>query len=485
MTNVPDEAAKLGGRYRIIGYLGGGGFGQTYLAQDDHLPGQPHCVVKHLKPSLTDAVSLETAERLFETEAQVLYRLSDYSRIPRLLAHFEENQQFYLVQEFIEGENLSYELEAGKRLSEGQTIALLQDILEVLVYIHHHNVIHRDLKPSNLIRRHRDQKIVLIDFGAVKQLTTQVIHTNSHTTRTIAIGSPGYMPSEQMAGRPRFCSDLYAVGMIGIQALTGLHPKSLPEDGRTGEIVWRDRTEVSPALGDMLDKMVRYDFRERYQSAAEVLADLSQLAPERLVAYPTCETDTVTNPETRIQIVTGVEKGAIVSSEVGIDYKPLQDFLIAGNWQAANQETYRVLLEASGRAGGRLRVEDLRQLPCRDLYAIDYLWLHYSDGLFGFSVQRDIWKSVGGTTDGVYHDFDRFSKNRGKWKVNSPWQRFGNRVGWRVKEAWLPLDQGNFSLDAPKGHLPIWQSGAQMAALFSRMEVCKPYVPVVDITRRS
>ncbi|HEY9665141.1 MAG TPA: serine/threonine-protein kinase, partial [Allocoleopsis sp.] len=260
MTNVPDEAAKLGGRYRIIGYLGGGGFGQTYLAQDDHLPGQPHCVVKHLKPSLTDAVSLETAERLFETEAQVLYRLSDYSRIPRLLAHFEENQQFYLVQEFIEGENLSYELEAGKRLSEGQTIALLQDILEVLVYIHHHNVIHRDLKPSNLIRRHRDQKIVLIDFGAVKQLTTQVIHTNSHTTRTIAIGSPGYMPSEQMAGRPRFCSDLYAVGMIGIQALTGLHPKSLPEDGRTGEIVWRDRTEVSPALGDMLDKMVRYDF---------------------------------------------------------------------------------------------------------------------------------------------------------------------------------------------------------------------------------
>ena len=92
MINLPDGEVKLGGRYRVIGYLGGGGFGQTYLAQDDHLPGKPRCVVKHLKPSLTDAMSLETAQRLFETEAQVLYRLSGFNRVPRLLAHFEENQ---------------------------------------------------------------------------------------------------------------------------------------------------------------------------------------------------------------------------------------------------------------------------------------------------------------------------------------------------------------------------------------------------------
>lgn len=217
----PDQRVLLGGRYQIISYLGGGGFGQTYLAQDTHLPSHPTCVVKHLKPKLLDPLSLETAKRLFETEAQVLYRLSDYSQIPRLLAHFEEGQEFYLVQEYVDGNNLSMELIPGLRLPEQQVIPLLQDILELLVFIHQQNVIHRDLKPSNLIRRRRDQRIVLIDFGAVKQLSSQIIQVQGHTTRTIAIGSPGYMPSEQMAGRPKFCSDLYAVGMIGIQALTG------------------------------------------------------------------------------------------------------------------------------------------------------------------------------------------------------------------------------------------------------------------------
>lgn len=483
MMKLPDGVVKLGGRYQLIGYLGGGGFGQTYLAQDDHLPGQPRCVVKHLKPTLTDAVSLETAQRLFETEAQVLYKLSDFHRIPRLLAHFEENKEFYLVQEFIEGDNLGKELLPGQRLSEGQTIALLQDILEVLVYLHHHSIIHRDLKPSNLIRRHRDGRIVLIDFGAVKQITTQIIHTHSHTTRTIAIGSPGYMPSEQMAGRPRFCSDLYAVGMIGVQALTGIHPKSLPEDVRTGEILWRDRTEVSPTLGDILDQMIRYDFRERYQAAVDVLAALSQLAPERLVANPLTVPAPSPSPETQIQSTTGFSAGSTLSSEVGMDYKPLQDWLIAGAWRNADQETHRLLLELCRRPGGRLRSEDLRQIPCRDLYTIDSLWVHYSDGLFGFSVQKDIWSSVGGTM-GEYQDWDRFSKSRTRWKVNSPWHRFGSRVGWRVKDAWLPVEHLTFGLDAPKGHLPRWQSGGQMAALFSRMEVCKPYLPQVEVTRQ-
>ena len=486
MMNLPDGGVRLGGRYKILGYLGGGGFGQTYLAQDDHLPGQPRCVVKHLKPTLTDAVSLETAKRLFETEAQVLYRLNGYNQIPRLLAHFEENQEFYLVQEFIEGNNLGQELVPGRRLNESETIALLLDILEVLTYIHHHNVIHRDLKPSNLIRRRRDGKIVLIDFGAVKQLTTQIIHTHSHTTRTIAIGSPGYMPSEQMAGKPRFCSDLYAVGMIAIQALTGLHPKSLPEDARTSEIIWRDRAEVSSQLGNILDRMVCYDFRERYPSAQEVLVDLNPLAPAgRLSFAPFDAVAPSHSPETRIQVLTGFAIGREGSSEVGIDYKTLQDLLVAKAWRAADQETQRLLLQACGRESGRLSDEDIRQLPCRDLYTIDYLWLHYSDGVFGFSVQQDIWKSVGGGTNTSYSDWDRFSKSRTKWRVNSPWHRFSGRVGWRVKETWLSYDRLTFSLEAPKGHLPSWYNSQQLTALFARMNVCKPYVPHIEITRKS
>lgn len=484
MMNLPDGEVRLGGRYQIIGYLGGGGFGQTYLAQDIHLPGQPHCVVKHLKPTLTDSVSLETAKRLFESEAQVLYKLGDYSQVPRLLAHFEENQEFYLVQEFIEGDNISKELTPGNRLTEHQTIALLHDVLNVLVYVHHHNVIHRDLKPSNLIRRRRDGRIVLIDFGAVKQLTTQ-IQTHGHTTRTIAIGSPGYMPSEQTAGKPRFCSDLYAVGMIGIQALTGLHPKSLPEDARTSEIIWRDRVDVSPRLGDILDKMVRYDFRERYQSALEVLADLNPLLPEQPLSSSGMNTvPNTTSPETRIQLFTGFGAASAGSSEAGIDYKPLQKLLIDKAWRDADRETQRLMLSVFQRESGRLRLEEIRQFPCRDLYLIDYLWLHYSDGVFGFSVQHDIWKSVGGTTDVTYPDLELFSRSRGNWRMNTPWHRFGSRVGWRVKDVWLPYDKLTFALEAPKGHLPYWQKGGQMAALFARMETCKPYVPQLDITRK-
>lgn len=483
----PDERALLGGRYQIISYLGGGGFGQTYLAQDTHLPGHPACVVKHLKPKLIDPISLETAKRLFETEAQVLYRLSDYAQIPRLLAHFEEEQEFYLVQEYIEGNNLSTELLPGLRLPESKVIALLQDILEVLVFIHQQNVIHRDLKPSNLIRRRRDQKMVLIDFGAVKQLSSQIIQVQGHTTRTIAIGSPGYMPSEQMAGRPRFCSDLYAVGMIGIQALTGAHPRELPEDPRTCELFWHDRAVVSPELAAILDKMVCYDFRQRYQSALEVLADLNIFTPDRPLPFlaDISAVASLKPPETKAQIAsTLTHSGATLYSERRLDYSHLQELLLDQNWQAADQETQRLLRTLSGQDSTQLQMEDIRCLPCLDLHAIDYLWVNHSNGLFGFSIQKEIWQSVGGSVDGDYETWDRLAQSRSKWRVNTPWHRFGSRVGWRIKDRWIPHQDYTFSLDAPKGHLPSWQGTATIATLFARLEVCQPYVPQMDITRQ-
>ncbi|WP_316435642.1 serine/threonine-protein kinase [Leptolyngbya sp. NK1-12] len=484
----PDARVLLGGRYQISSYLGGGGFGQTYLAKDTHLPGDPECVVKHLKPRLVDPLSLDTAKRLFETEAQVLYRLNDYAQIPRLLAHFEEGQEFYLVQEYIDGDNLSTELMPGQRLPESRVIPLLQDILEVLVFIHQHHVIHRDLKPSNLIRRHRDQKIVLIDFGAVKQLSTQIIQVQGHTTRTIAIGSPGYMPSEQMAGRPKFCSDLYAVGMIGIQALTGAHPRELPEDPRTCELLWHDRAAVSPELTAILDKLVRYDFRERYQSALEVLIDLQPFVPERplpLLADPHLLASIHTAADAKLQVAsTTTSSGATLYSERRLDYSRLQELLLDQAWQAADRETHRLLLALSGRERGQLQLEEIRCLPCLDLHAIDYLWVNHSNGLFGFSIQKEIWLNVGGSTDGNYETWDRLSQSRSKWRVNTPWQRFSSRVGWRVKERWIDYEDYTFALDAPKGHLPSWQSNITISTLFSRMEVCRPYVPPIDITRQ-
>lgn len=263
-------------RYQIINSLGGGGFGETYVASDSQLPGTPQCVVKKLKPQSNDPETLQTARRLFDTEAQVLYKLGTHEQIPQLRAYFEENQEFYLVQEFIEGHDLSVELIPGKVYSEEQVILLLQEILEILKFVHQNKVIHRDLNPRNILRHKHDSKLFLIDFGAVKQITTNVVTSQSQKF-TVAIGTPGYIPSEQAQGNPRYSSDIYALGIIGIQALTGIPPEQLEYDESTNEIIWRHQTTVSDELATILDKMVRYDFRQRYQDASMALQAFKDL----------------------------------------------------------------------------------------------------------------------------------------------------------------------------------------------------------------
>ncbi len=277
----------LRGRYHIIKHLGSGGFGQTFLAEDRQLADNPLCVVKQLNPKSNDPETLQTARRLFEREAKALYQLGNHPQIPQLMADFEEDEQFYLVQEFIEGSEIKQELPLSQPLSETQVIALCREILEILEFVHQQGVIHRDIKPSNLMRRKQDGKIVLIDFGAVKQVSAQISDREGQTTLTVAVGSPGYMPNEQLSGKPRFCSDIYAVGILGIQAITGLPACQLPEDPRTSEIIWRDRlpegAKVSAFLLNVLDKMVRYDYRQRYQTAAEALQAFAALSNPHLL----------------------------------------------------------------------------------------------------------------------------------------------------------------------------------------------------------
>ncbi|CAN1213443.1 protein kinase domain-containing protein [Tumidithrix helvetica PCC 7403] len=289
----------IGGRYKIVSHLGSGGFGETYVAEDLQLPDRARCVVKRLKPASKDSFILQTARRLFETEAKVLHRLGKHNQIPQLLAHFEENREFYLVQELIDGQDLAQELGVSRSSSgvasnaiktEAQVLDFLEDVLQILEFVHQQDVIHRDIKPANLLRRKSDGKLVLIDFGAVKQIYTQLASSQNPqaepTNMTVAVGTVGYMPNEQANGKPRLCSDIYAVGTIAIQSLIGIPPSQIPEDPATGEIAWRQsppyakvayRAEVSPELANVLDKMVRYDFRQRYQSASEALVDVRKL----------------------------------------------------------------------------------------------------------------------------------------------------------------------------------------------------------------
>ncbi|MEG3848573.1 protein kinase [Microcoleus sp. herbarium19] len=277
----------LDGRYQIIEVIETGEFGQTYLAKDTRRPGEPQCFVKHLRPGSSEPKLINTTRRLFQKEAEVLERLGQHDQIPQLFAYFEENEEFFLVESFVAGHSLSTEIVPGKPLTEEQMIPLLKELLEILVFVHGQGVIHRDIKPANLIRRYPDNKLVLIDFGSVKEIHI----AQRQAPVTVRIGTLEYMPIEQFQYNPQLNSDIYALGMIGIQAMTGLPAYDLPKlrdlkNSSRGEIVWRHLAACSQALADVLDNMVRYDFRERYQSAAEALADLRKIGDRSRARVP-------------------------------------------------------------------------------------------------------------------------------------------------------------------------------------------------------
>jgi eukaryotic-like serine/threonine-protein kinase len=276
----------LRNRYRIEKALAAGGFGETYLAVDLDYPGQRQVVVKHLKPAHSDPKTLEIARRLFESEAKVLAELGETSdRLPALYAYFEEQGEFYLVQEFIAGQTLTNEL-GGQQLSEVQTIGVLQEILAGLVVVHGKNKIHRDLKPDNIIRRAKDGKLVLIDFGAVKEVRQATNLGVKPLSASIGIGTQGYMPTEQAIGFPRLASDVYAVGAIGIQCLTGQAPHGLFDESVLA-LRWQHLCQVSTGLAEVLEKMVAQQPNERYENGLVAREAIDRLLVARQPSPPT------------------------------------------------------------------------------------------------------------------------------------------------------------------------------------------------------
>ncbi len=263
-------------RYRVLHALGQGGFGATFLAKDESLPGQPHCVIKQLRPTATAPHVMQMARDLFEREAQTLGRIGNHPQIPRLLDYFEANDEFYLVQEYVSGSTLQQEIKRSGAFSEAGVKQFLSEILPILQYVHSHQVIHRDLKPANLIRRSQDCKLVLIDFGAVKNQVNAVAASASEQTAltAYAIGTPGFAPPEQMAMRPVYASDLYALGVTCLYLLTGKSPKDLDYDPATGELLWHKQVHISDHFAGVLKKMLEVSVRHRFQSANEILRAL-------------------------------------------------------------------------------------------------------------------------------------------------------------------------------------------------------------------
>lgn len=263
-------------RYRALKALAQGGFGATFLARDENLPGQPSCVIKQLRLLDMAPEMLEMARELFDREAKTLGKIGNHPQIPRLLDYFEDNQQFYLIQEYVSGWTLQQEVKRSGPLSEAGVKQFLSELLPMVQYIHDKQVIHRDIKPANLIRRAEDCRLVMIDFGAVKnQINQSITNASEHTALTAyAIGTPGFAPPEQLALRPVYASDIYALGVTCLYLLTGKPPKDLDYNPLTGEILWQRKVQTSDHFGEVLQKMLEGSVRHRYQSANEVLRAL-------------------------------------------------------------------------------------------------------------------------------------------------------------------------------------------------------------------
>lgn len=269
----------LRNRYRPVKFLGGGGFGKTYLAEDiDKL--NEKCVIKQFAPQAQGTAALQKATELFKQEARRLQQLGEHPQIPSLLAYFEEDSRLYLVQQFVDGQNLFEKLQqkllSQETFSEILIRDLLEDLLNILKIVHGYGVIHRDIKPENIIQR-GDGKVVLIDFGASKLLTKTAM-----TARGTTIGSFGYASLEQMQGGEAYpASDLYGLGATCFHLLSGIHPWELWRSQGYGWVRnWQQHLKqpVTPKLSNIIDKLLQEDYQQRYQSTDEVYQDLHQLS---------------------------------------------------------------------------------------------------------------------------------------------------------------------------------------------------------------
>ncbi|AMW28171.1 serine/threonine-protein kinase [Arthrospira platensis] len=272
----------LDGRYLTERLLGQGGFGAAFLARDRRSPSLRTCVVKQFLPAGDlDPQQLAIAQGLFEREAQVLDRLGhQHPQIPNLLAYFPleatgwqtrtPQQFFYLVQEYIDGQNLEQELSSRGPFSETEVLEVMREILNVLEFVHGEDVIHRDLKPSNIMRD-RSGTLHLLDFGAVKEVT------QAPGNKSTGIYSAGFAPPEQMRGRSVYPStDLYALGVTAIMLLTAKDPEDL-FDSYSNAWLWKDQVTISDSLTNILDRMLQPTPSDRFGAATEVLTALNAM----------------------------------------------------------------------------------------------------------------------------------------------------------------------------------------------------------------
>ncbi len=427
-------------RYIPKSILGQGGFGRTFLAIDEDKPSKPYCVIKQFLPQAQGTDSIEKASQLFSQEAQRLEELGKHPQIPELMAYFTSDNRQYLVQEFVKGQTLQTELDNNGVFSEQQIKKLLIEVLQILDFVHGKQVIHRDIKPENMILS-SDKRLFLVDFGAAK-----IVKPQQRTATGTIIGSAEYCAPEQSMGKPLFISDLYSLGVTCLHLLTGMSPFDLYSPIE-GEWVWRDFLNgnvVSDELGKILEKLASPIAKHRYQSVKEVIQELqffnqnvkrspSQILPPLPPLPPASRRSQVSPPPPQPSVT------------VPSRYQKLEKLLADGKWKKADDETRRIILTLANRGiPGYLTIDNVLDIPSKDISIIDNLWVKNSNGRFGFSVQKQIYESVGGTT--TYN--------------HQTWNKFIDKLGWKKGENLLSDNEITFDIKAPKAHLPFFPVGS-------------------------
>jgi formylglycine-generating enzyme required for sulfatase activity/DNA-directed RNA polymerase subunit RPC12/RpoP len=293
-------------RYRALKLLGQGGFGKTFKAVDEDRLGQPLCVIKQFAYSNSNPSVQQMALNLFYEEAKYLQALGNHPQIPELLAYFDVEGQPYLVQQYIDGQDLERELATEGAFNQQKIRELLESLLPVLDFLHNQAkpVIHRDIKPANIIRRRIDGALILVDFGAAKQATQTMLAK----TGTM-IGSPEFAAPEQTKGKPMFASDIYSLGVTCIHLLTNVPPFDL-FDISEDKWVWRDylvNNPVDKLLGEVLDGSIVNALTRRYRSASDMLTALNFRTKSIAASLQSSYAPTLTVPRVEPQTTVTLE----------------------------------------------------------------------------------------------------------------------------------------------------------------------------------
>ncbi len=434
------------GRYIIQQYLGRGGFGIAYSAKDQKKG--KIVVIKTLNPTQIGSEEFHTEERKFYNEGMRLAKCNPHRHIVEVYEFIEINGMSGMVMEFIDGDNLASYTRNQEGLSETEALRYIDQVGQALEHIHAMGFLHRDVKPNNIILRQNPKEAVLIDFGLAREYTlgAEVNMTNAR--------SKGYTPIEQYERYGKFgdYTDVYALAATLYNLLTNNEP--LPAEFRKTGIALPPPQQFNPKISDFMNAAIlrgmELEAAKRPQTVREFRAILGLLMkPVVNIPIPSSANynpvlvqkrpqENITTPQT-------IKQDPQFKSSRGIDYHKLCHLLAQRKWKEADEETRRLMLVATKREKENwLDANSIDNFPCDDLRTIDKLWVQYSNGKFGFSVQRKIYQSCGGTLE---------------YNVEA-WDKFGEKIGWKKKKLlgmggdWLSEYNTNYDITAPAGHLP-------------------------------